>query len=204
MKIINLFPIEFFEFQNSSINNQEIIKKLEDLPGLRKQGSVVSYLNPIHTNNEFKGLFDWINQCLEQIRVNLEYDCDQFEITNSWYNKAVAGRGMHQNYHKHTMSFFSGVYYLTEGSPTMFEDPVAQRSQAQIEILRKNYLPFENFEATPGKLLIFPSWIYHQTPPHIGSSDRVIISFNILPTGNINSAAGGGDSQCYISLKKND
>lgn len=203
MKTLNLFPIEFFEFVNTNIDNQLLINKLEELKGYRKQGSVVSYLDSIHDKEEFKELFSWFNQCLEEIRVKLNYDCDRFEISNSWYNKAEAHRGMHQNYHKHTMSFFSAVYYLTEGSPTMFEDPVLQRSQGQIEILRKNYFPFEIFDAVPGKLLVFPSWVYHQAPPHTANFDRFVISFNVLPAGNINSAAGG-DSKCFISLKNSN
>lgn len=201
MNVVNLFPVEFFEFKNTSIDNQDIINKLDQLTGLVKHGSVVSYLKPIHKLKEFKDLFLWFDQCLNEIRVKLEYDCDKFEITNSWFNKALGGRGMHQNYHKHVMSFYSAVYYLTEGSPTVFEDPLTQRMQGQIEVLRSNYQPYEHFIAEPGKLLIFPSWVYHQTQPHMHNFDRYVISFNSLPTGKINSATGG-DSQCYISIKE--
>jgi uncharacterized protein (TIGR02466 family) len=203
MNIVNLFPVEFFEFKNSSIDNQDIIKKLDQLSGPVKQGSVVSYLNPIHQLEEFKELFSWFDQCLDDVRLKLEYDCDKFEITNSWFNKALAGRGMHQNYHKHVMSLYSAVYYLTPGAPTVFEDPLTQRSQGQIEVIRKNYQPFERFAAEPGKLLIFPSWVYHQAPPHMADFDRYIISFNSLPTGKINYSTGG-DAQCFISIKNNN
>lgn len=201
MNVVNLFPIEFFEFQNNFIDNQKVIKALEGLEGNRRHGSVISFLEPIHTLPEFSELFNWFHLCLEEIRIKLDYDCDRFEITNSWFNTALAARGMHQNYHKHTMSFFSAVYYLTPGSPTVFEDPVIQRVQGQIEVLRKNYHPFASFHAVPGKLLVFPSWVFHQTPPHMEEYNRYIISFNVLPTGNINSGAGG-DSKCYISLRK--
>jgi uncharacterized protein (TIGR02466 family) len=200
MNVVNLFPIEVFEFTNTKIDNANIIEKLNNLSGPVKHGSVISYLNPIHKLEEFKDLFLWFDQCLNEIKIKLQYDCDRFQITNSWFNKSLASRGMHQNYHKHVMSFFSAVYYLTPGSPTIFEDPVNQRVQGQIEVLRNNYLPFEHFEAEPGKLIIFPSWMYHQTRPHMFDFDRYVISFNSLPTGKINSAAGG-DSQCYISIE---
>ena len=201
MNIVNLFPIEFFEFQNNHIDNQKIIQQLDELNGRVKNATVVSLLTPIHELPEFSELFSWFRECLEEIRVAQQYDCDKFEITTSWANKSLAGRGMHQNYHRHTLSMFSAVYYLTEGSPTIFEDPVIQRTQAQIEILRKNYQPFEQFQATPGKLVVFPSWVYHQTPPHVLNYDRCIISFNCLPTGNLNSL-GEPDARCYISIKR--
>ena len=201
MDVVNLFPVEFFEFTNTEIDNNSIIEKLNKLSGPVRHGSVISYLKPIHKLDEFTDLFLWFGQCLDEIKIKLQYDCDKFEITNSWFNKALAGRGMHQNYHKHVMSFFSAVYYLTPGSPTVFEDPLTQRVQGQIEVLRRNYQPFKHFDAVPGKLVIFPSWMYHQTPPHMLDFDRYIISFNSLPTGKINSIAGG-DSQCYISIEE--
>jgi hypothetical protein len=80
---------------------------------------------------------------------------------------------------------------------------LTQRSQGQIEVIRKNYQPFERFAAEPGKLLIFPSWVYHQAPPHMADFDRYIISFNSLPTGKINYSTGG-DAQCFISIKNNN
>jgi hypothetical protein len=96
---------------------------------------------------------------------------------------------MHQTYHKHTNSFFSGIYYLSEGSPTVFEDPVIPRSMTQLEVLRKDYLPFERTMAIPGSLIIFPSYVFHHSPPHVENFDRHVISFNVLPTGKINSSA---------------
>ena len=200
MKILNLFPVEFFEFENKKINPIEIKDRLDKINCETLNSSVISYLEPLHKNKDFQDLFLWFNQCLEEIKTQYQYDCDAFEITSSWFNKSLAGQGMYQNYHKHTMSFFSAVYYLSNGSPTVFEDPVFQRSNAQLEVLRKNYRPIEIIEATPGKLIIFPSWVFHQTLPHYDNNDRCVISFNCLPVGNINSVARP-DAKCFISIK---
>lgn len=199
MNIIKLFPTDIFEFYNASISTEQVISDLTALPSPLKNSSNISYTHNIHRLEKFKNLFSWFEACLEKIRNHNQYNCEKFEITTSWYNKSVAGKGMHQNYHKHTMSFFSGVYYLTEGSPTVFEDPMYQRTNAQIEVLRHNYQPFEHIRATPGKLILFPSWIYHQSPPHCQDFDRWIISFNSLPTGKIN--IGAHDASCFISIK---
>jgi uncharacterized protein (TIGR02466 family) len=84
------------------------------------------------------------------------------------------------------MSFFSAVYYVTDGSPTVFEDPVKHRTEAQLEVLRHEYAPHHFVEAVPGKLILFPSWLYHSSTPHFGNEDRYVISFNVMPTGAIN------------------
>lgn len=198
MKIHQWFPTDFFEFRNNSLDNADLISRLESIKCEVVRSTNLSFLKSVHKSAEFVELFDWIDLCLEEIRTNLHYKCDKFQIVNSWFNKSVAGSGMHQNYHKHTMSFFSGIYYLTDGAPTVFEDPVYQRVNAQIEVLREHYVPWQTFSAEKGKLIIFPSWVYHQTLPHLEDLDRWIISFNVLPTGNINT--GSHDASCFLSL----
>lgn len=200
---LETFPTEIFIFKNDFVDNNAIIRKLKQKQSHVKLGTNLSYLNDIHNQEEFKNLTDWFDHCLEEIRTQLNYVCEKIEITRSWYNCAEAGRGQHQNYHKHTMSFYSAVYYLTHGAPTYFEDPVIQRTTAsQIEVLRLHYNPTIAIDAEPGKLVVFPSWMFHQTPPHVENFDRWIISFNTLPTGKINNI--GHDASCYISIKEND
>ena len=35
-----------------------------------------------------------------------------------------------------------------------------------------------DFDPTPVRLLVFPSWVAHQAMPYVGQQDRMIISFN--------------------------
>lgn len=186
MKKIDFFPTTFYTFENTAINNLEIVSKLQRYLDKIKSGNVVSSLHFLHNKEEFSELFQWFNTCLEEIRNQEKYDCERFQITNSWFNVSVANSGMAINYHRHSMSFFSGIYYLTKGSPTFFEDPVIHRTQAQLEVLRFDYLPSEKIYPKPGKLVIFPSWMYHYAAPHVDDFDRYIISFNTLPSGAIN------------------
>lgn len=187
MEIVNLFPTEIFVFKNSEINNTALISKTERLDHVEiKTSSTLSMLYDLRKEQEFKPLFTWFTECLMQVKEKMEYDCEGFEITNSWFNVALAGHDMYQNYHRHSMSMYSGVYYMTHGSPTVFEDPVIHRTQAQIEVLRNNYNPTYESQAEPGKLVIFPSWMYHRSLPHLGENNRYIISFNSMPYGKIN------------------
>ncbi len=187
MEVLNLFPTELFVFKNTTVNNQQLISYLDKLDNIQiKKTSTLSMLEDLRKHDEFKELFSWFDQCLNSVKDYMTYDCDSLEITSSWFNVALADYQMYQNVHRHSMSFFSAVYYLTEGAPTLFEDPVIHRTQAQLEVLRFDYHPFYNSNAEPGKLVIFPSWMYHSSLPHYGEKNRYIISFNCLPNGKIN------------------
>lgn len=200
MVIHDLFPTQLFEFKTDKFDNADLIYKLQHLDNTQiKKTTTVSILYDLRNHPDFADLFAWFHECLEQIRVSQTYDCDAFKITNSWFNVAIDGHQMYQNYHRHSMSYFSAVYYMSSGSPTVFEDPVIHRTQAQLEVLRANFNPEFNVDAEVGKLVIFPSWMYHRSLPHFESNDRYVISFNSLPVGKINHAMAT-DSKAFIRI----
>lgn len=199
MEIKSLFPTEIFIFQ-SDFDTSKIIDIINSKNILMSVGHTLSSKDSLHDKAEFDNLFEWFHECLNDIKVYYKYDCDNFKISSSWYNRAVANSGMHVNYHRHSMSFLSGIFYLTEGSPTIFEDPVIHRTQAEIEVLRSDYQPVEHIIPTPGTLVIFPSWMYHSSWPHNDDYDRIIISFNALPNGKINYNLAR-DSRSHIEIK---
>lgn len=201
MEIKQFFPVEFFVFKNADINNARLISELEKLDNVEiKRTTTISLLVDLRHNEKFKELFDWFEQCLDQIRTTMNYDCEKISITNSWVNVALPKYNMHQNYHKHSMSFYSAIYYLTDGSVTEFEDPVQERSRAQLEVLRENYHPWEKIIPEPGKLVVFPSYVYHRSDTHVGETSRYIISFNTLPSGKINHKLAT-DSRAEVIVK---
>ena len=199
MQKIELFPVEFYTFQ-CPLDLAPIIANLQASAEPVKHSQNLSYTSNLHTKPEYESLFAWFVDCLEQVRTDCQYDCDSLKITSSWANCALAGAAMRQNYHRHSMSFLSGVFYLTPGVPTIFEDPVIHRTQAQIEVLRKGWKgPYEAVPNEPGKLVLFPSWMFHSTPPHLDNNDRWIISFNTLPAGAVNYETAT-DSVAHITL----
>lgn len=203
MERIDLFPTSFFSFKNEKIDNTDLIQKLQKYSDRVRTGRTISSLHSLHDKPEFEELFKWFNDCLEKVRQVEKYDCEKFEITNSWFNIALARSNMAIQYHRHSMSFFSAVYYVTAGAPTYFEDPVFHRTQAQIEVLRFDYRPDEKIFPEPGKLIIFPSWMYHYGAPHVEDFDRYIISFNSLPTGFINHNIAT-DSKSHITINSKE
>ncbi len=184
MKKIDIFPTSIYDFQNDAIDNQDIIKKLEK--GTLREHTALSSLEDLHTKDGFGHLFSWFEECLEEIRQEMRYDCDKIAITSSWCNKQYANSGMFHSPHKHSMSMWSGVYYCTPGAPTCFQDPVTQRTEAQIEVLQFDFSPFEYVDAKPGRLIVFPSWMFHSTTRSTEDIDRWSIAFNTFPEGKIN------------------
>jgi len=184
MKTREIFPTTIFEFHNKNLDIDKICALLDQEPWA--EHSALSSKENIHVKPEYKGVFDWIDDCLQQVKTYQKYDCDKLSVSSSWANKNIAGEGMHHQPHRHSMSFYSGILYLTEGSPTVLEDCVTPRVQAQIEVLRDDYKPFEYIEPIPGKLVVFPSFIYHSSGLHFEDYNRYNIAFNVLPSGKIN------------------
>ena len=184
MKKIETFPTTIYDFYNGHIDNDDIIKKLSK-EKLREH-TALSSIEDLHVKDGFEGLFSWFDECLEEVRQDKQYDCDRLTITSSWCNKQYAKSGMFHAPHKHSMSMWSGVYYCTTGSATCFQDPVSQRTEAQIEVLQHNFAPFEYVEAIPGRLIVFPSWMFHSTQRTVDDIDRWSIAFNTFPEGRIN------------------
>jgi len=184
MQKVPIFPTLIYTFQNDNIDNIKIIELLS--AETLKEHTALSSTENLHCKPEYNDLFTWFDKCLEELRQENKYDCDKIEITSSWANKYYAESGMYHSPHKHSMSMYSGVYYLTKGAATVFEDPVHHRVQAQIEVLRHNFEPFEYIEAVPGKLILFPSWMFHSTTYNTVPIDRWSIAFNTFPAGKIN------------------
>jgi uncharacterized protein (TIGR02466 family) len=187
MEILKLFPIDFFVFYNKNFDNKKLIANLETLEDIQiKKTTQISLLINLKNNKNFQDLFNWFSDCLKEVKKIKQYDCDQIKITNSWVNVSLADYNMYLDTHKHSMSFYSGIYYLTDGSATTFIDPFEQAIDTQLQVLKFNYHPEEKISPEPGKLIIFPSYIYHKSDIHIANTSRYIISFNTMPTGKIN------------------
>ena len=184
MQNIPIFPTNIYAFKNDSIDNKYYIDLLSK--ETLKEHTALSSTENLHCKKEYTELFNWFYECIEQLRQAKRYDCDKIEITSSWANKYYADSGMYHSPHKHSMSMYSGVYYLTKGAATVFEDPVHHRVQAQLEVLRHAFQPFEYIDAEPGKLILFPSWLFHSTTFNHEPIDRWSIAFNTFPAGKIN------------------
>lgn len=188
MKQIDLFPVEFFEFRTDDMDNKKLIELCSKEPF--SEHSALSSMDNIHIKSEYNFFFEWVYKCLEELRINRKYDCESIAITSSWCNKYHANSGDMHLPHKHSMSWYSGIYYATDGAPTMFDDPMIQRTSAQLEVGRRDFFPLEPIEAEQGKLILFPGYVFHSTMSHRGPDDRWSIAFNTFPSGKVNYNLG--------------
>jgi len=107
---------------------------------------------------------------------------DNLYLTESWLN--VATKGDYQEYHCHTDSVISGVFYIDVpiGSPPIiFKNIHSQfdmctlryRTLGPINYAHCNYQPEDN------KLILFRSYLPHMVPTMSVDGLRISMSFNI-------------------------
>lgn len=140
----------------------------------------------LHRSPIYKSLTDWFLDCVNRVKSEYSYMCERLSITQMWGNKAMNGNYHHN--HMHPFSILSGIYYVNNSQAnTLFrftdhfnicQYPLHLSAQTR-EIIHKE--PSEK-----GKLLIFPSQMYHSVDKHHSSvENRYTISFNTLPSGSV-------------------
>ena len=122
---------------------------------------------------------------------------NSIQVTETWGN--VLEKGDDHPVHTHSNHVFSGVFYLTDGNPTVFMDP---RPAADSFALRYRegaeffYGSRVSAPAVPNTLVIFPSWLGHLVAPNRTEKVRKSISFNIILRGHYGQP--GSLQECRI------
>ena len=104
-----------------------------------------------------------------------------FRFTGSWSSR-LHDRGFHTN-HIHPMGWISSCYYLAV--PDAVEDEVAQQGWIKFgepafatglhAAIRRTVKP------VPGRLVLFPSYMWHGTVPFHAAAARTTIAFDAVP-----------------------
>ena len=124
---------------------------------------------------------------------------DKLVITQSWLNKSKKGESHHE--HVHPNSMISGVWY-----PQIHEQlpPIQFRSRQQRDVaLQTNqYNTFNSatfmLPMKKGELILFPSNLTHSVPANQSDEERISLSFNTWPKGNMGSI----ESLTYLPLDR--
>jgi uncharacterized protein (TIGR02466 family) len=131
-------------------------------------------------NKKFYKLNDWIfNQILDYAN-NLKYK-DKYKCSEGWFN--IYKKYDYQEYHDHSDSTFSAVYFL----------------KSNIKKSSKIYFKFNNtrnimeptpdpsfkltystvfYDPVPGRLIIFPSTLKHCVERHEHEEERISLAYN--------------------------
>ena len=179
---LDLFPTPVTQYNLSYLDTDkilEILKKFEVGPHGILDGSDSSYGKDLSIldDKELKFLKDEIDKCLNEYieRVQLQ----NIIITGSWYNNMSLGSRLHP--HRHEGSVLSGAFYLKANDntvPLVLKSPLLPYKMNDLYKATDNQYSSSGIGIQPikGFLVIFPSWIEHQTNPEQG--ERCLISFN--------------------------
>lgn len=175
-----------FKAQDDLINDTFIrIKNLK----WKKSGSNSTNINiTLHKNKNFKQLHQWFLICINELINDIGFEFKDIVITQSWANKTEANEKHHN--HFHINSFLSGVFYLTDYIPNTGGETVFIKECTSL--WNKNIFKYEKDEylnvlPQAGKLILFPSQLYHGVNEYTSSTPRYTISFNSFPIGQLGS-----------------
>ena len=184
---LDLFPTPVSQYDLSFLDLDGIIKildKFEVAPHGLLDDSDSSYgLDfTILYDDELKFLKEELDICINEYvqRTGLQ----DIVITGSWYNKMKTGRRL--NLHRHEGSVLSGAFYLDVDDNSV---PLRMRSPLLPYKMNDMYQRMDNqyastggmLKPSKGQLILFPSWIEHETDSEQGH--RCLISFNTFYTG---------------------
>ena len=129
--------------------------------------------------SNFKFFHNYISNTIQEFFHQLEYEGD-WDFVNSWVS--VYPKGAYVPLHDHKPMQWSGVYYVAAHDncgDIVFTDPKEYALQNEPE--NTSYRGSFKYKITPkpGMLLMFPSYLKHETNPNEEDQDRIIISFNI-------------------------
>ena len=130
----------------------------------------------------------WIDDCLDEVRLDLGFECEEIRSTIEWFNESH--NGMWHHAHTHDNSFLSGVLYLTpSNAETWFSIPCVFGPEYTLLNLidpKKHFIYHKN-PTTVGKMIVFPSKMLHSVTEHTMLEPRYTMSFNAFPSGFIGS-----------------
>jgi uncharacterized protein (TIGR02466 family) len=101
-------------------------------------------------------------------------------LAHSWVN--ITKKNQSQEWHAHTDSYISGVYYYQTNSKDgnlMIKNPVPF-SQKGLFPAGANVREQEHFTPSPGTLILFPGWLDHRVGVNTTDEERVTVAFNWL------------------------
>ncbi len=147
--------------------------------------------NNLHKDASFDRLTNRIHKLLTGISKNLGYATNRhLALTTMWSISNPPGAGNRS--HIHPGAIWSGVYYVQapEGAgkidlvdprtvATMHPPVYTKHSKRKVECWSK-----VNIKPVAGKILFFPSWLYHGIAPNLATgegrdAERVIVAFNV-------------------------
>ncbi|UVK40983.1 hypothetical protein LHFGNBLO_002523 [Mesorhizobium sp. AR10] len=193
--IIYQYDVENCERLNKTLLDLTYAERERDQAGVNKSNTAElgswHSATMLHKNADYEPLQTEIDTVLSRISQDLSYAKDQvLKVTTMWSIINPPGNG--NRAHVHPNSLWSGVYYVQapEGAGKIeFIDPRTVMIMNQPKYVAKKKRPRDcwtkvNYKPIPGRMIIFPAWLYHGVDSNVSkekgrAADRVILSFNL-------------------------
>ena len=141
----------------------------------------------MHTKPEYKPLVDELFKMVSEV-FNEEWVDRQPRLGNMWAN--INYQGGYNKPHIHPNSLFSGVYYVhaqpnsgklvcndpRPGIQTVM--PVRKPGQPPKHLWRECHI-----DPKPGRIIMFPAWLWHSVGENKSNDIRISVSFNFIQDG---------------------
>ncbi len=202
LKVQRYFPTLIFslEVPDSEILNAHLIEAIYaeregDGTGVRKSnfpelGSWHSHVK-LHRDAAFAGLVQYVDSASAMMCRELGYHRSyHLSIGTMW--SIINPPGGVNRAHIHPGCIWSGVYYVQaprNSGRIEFIDPRTQNLMSAVEYIPDTRRPRicwtkVQYKPVAGRMLIFPSWLYHSVGPNRSrargkDADRIIVSFNL-------------------------
>jgi uncharacterized protein (TIGR02466 family) len=187
------FPtsIWYFQVEDHERLNAELVRLIEDErrrdnKGVTDRSSVLGWHSAIdlHQRLEFAGFVDSVRQRALEVAQFQRWDFNQGDlvILNMWAN--INGKFASNAQHNHPNSLLSGAYYVQANEASgaiVFRDPREGALLLAPPLTEFTPWTFQTvrYAPTPGRMLLFPSWLYHAVEPNRSDEERIALSFNI-------------------------
>jgi uncharacterized protein (TIGR02466 family) len=183
-------PLYIFDYEDAEILKQPLDYVLNKSRRLFVSETCRSTEDHLHTLPEFSSLVFDLKQKIKEVFDDIGLLREDEIITCMWAN--VSKKLNRHNMHLHPNSFFSAVLYLSapENCGNIgFKDPRFGAEMLSFDFAENSIFKHRTIEVEPitGRLIFFPSWLYHGTRQgEFGNNEnRVSLSFNIMPKTNV-------------------
>ena len=201
-KVRRYFPTHIFslELPDSGLLNEGLIEAVyaeqeRDSTGIRKSnypqlGGWHSQVK-LHKDPAFAGLVQYVDAATEMMCGELGYHRSyRLGIGTMW--AIINPPGSSNLAHIHPGCIWSGVYYVQaprNAGRIEFTDPRTQNLMTPVKYIPDSKPPRScwkkvRYDPVAGRMLIFPSWLYHSVAPNKSTgkgkdANRIIVSFNL-------------------------
>ncbi len=162
------------------------LERQRDAAGVTDRSSVLGWHSAIdlHQRPEFAPLMQIVLLNALEVAQFQRWDFTQTElvILNCWAN--INGKFASNAAHNHPNSLLSGAYYVqadAKSGAIVFRDPREGAVLLSPPLVEFTPWTFQTVRYPPsaGRMLIFPSWLYHSVEPNLSDGERIGLSFNI-------------------------